>query len=80
MGEEPGCVQLLTPEGQRVEHPDYAVDFTADEYRGLYRDLVVVRKLDAEATALQCQGELGIWASLLGQEAAQVGSGRALWE
>jgi 2-oxoisovalerate dehydrogenase E1 component alpha subunit len=39
---------------------------------------VVVRKLDTEATALQRQGELGIWASLLGQEAAQVGSGRAL--
>ena len=47
-------------------------------YRGLYRDLVLVRRLDAEATALQRQGELGIWASLLGQEAAQVGSGRAL--
>jgi 2-oxoisovalerate dehydrogenase E1 component alpha subunit len=31
-----------------------------------------------EATALQRQGELGIWAALLGQEAAQVGSGRAL--
>ncbi len=71
-------VQLLTPEGERVEHPDYDVDFTDDELRGLYRDLVIVRKLDAEATALQRQGELGIWASLLGQEAAQVGSGRAL--
>jgi pyruvate dehydrogenase E1 component alpha subunit len=71
-------VQLLTPDGVRVEHPDYDVDFSDDEFRGLYRDLVVVRKLDAEATALQRQGELGIWASLLGQEAAQVGSGRAL--
>ncbi|GAA4243676.1 pyruvate dehydrogenase (acetyl-transferring) E1 component subunit alpha [Dactylosporangium darangshiense] len=75
---EPAFVQLLTPEGDRVEHPDYAVDFTDEEYRSLYHDLVVVRKLDAEATALQRQGELGIWASLLGQEAAQVGSGRAL--
>jgi 2-oxoisovalerate dehydrogenase E1 component alpha subunit len=75
---EPDFVQLLTPAGERVEHPDYAVDFTDDELRGLYRDLVIVRKLDAEATALQRQGELGIWASLLGQEAAQVGSGRAL--
>jgi pyruvate dehydrogenase E1 component alpha subunit len=54
------------------------VDFTDEEYRSLYRDLVVIRRLDAEATALQRQGELGIWASLLGQEAAQVGSGRAL--
>jgi pyruvate dehydrogenase E1 component alpha subunit len=75
---DPEFVQLLNPDGERVEHPDYAVDFTDDEYRGLYHDLVVVRKLDTEATALQRQGELGIWASLLGQEAAQVGSGRAL--
>ena len=71
-------VQLLTPEGERVEHPDYALDISAEELRGLYRDLVLVRRVDAEATALQRQGELGIWASLLGQEAAQVGSGRAL--
>jgi 2-oxoisovalerate dehydrogenase E1 component alpha subunit len=75
---EPEFVQLLTPDGERVEHPDYAVDFTDEDYRRLYHDLVVVRRLDAEATALQRQGELGIWASLLGQEAAQVGSGRAL--
>ncbi|KOX14825.1 pyruvate dehydrogenase [Micromonospora sp. NRRL B-16802] len=81
---DPDLVQLLTPEGERIDSvigPDgieYRVDFTDEEYRGLYRDLVLVRKLDAEATALQRQGELGIWASLLGQEAAQVGSGRAL--
>jgi pyruvate dehydrogenase E1 component alpha subunit len=75
---DPEMVQLLTPEGDRVDHPDYSVDFSDEEYRNLYRDLVVVRRLDAESTALQRQGELGIWASLLGQEAAQVGSGRAL--
>jgi len=75
---EPDYVQLLTPEGERVSHPDYSADFTDEELRGLYRDLVTVRKLDTEATALQRQGELGIWASLLGQEAAQVGSGRAM--
>ncbi|HEX5594977.1 MAG TPA: pyruvate dehydrogenase (acetyl-transferring) E1 component subunit alpha [Micromonosporaceae bacterium] len=81
---DPEMVQLLTPEGERIDSatgPDgteYRVDFTDEEYRGLYRDLVVVRKLDAEAVALQRQGELGLWASLLGQEAAQVGSGRAL--
>jgi 2-oxoisovalerate dehydrogenase E1 component alpha subunit len=77
-GEVP--VQLLTPEGERVSHPDYDVDLTDDEYRGLYRDLVLVRRIDIEATALQRQGELGIWAALLGQEAAQVGSGRAMRE
>src|SRR6187402_1705214 len=71
-------VQLLTPEGERVEHPDYAFDGTPEDIRGFYRDLVLTRRVDAEGVALQRQGELGIWASLLGQEAAQIGSGRAL--
>jgi 2-oxoisovalerate dehydrogenase E1 component subunit alpha len=71
-------IQLLTPEGERADHPDYPLDLTTDEIKSLYRDLVIVRRIDTEAIALQRQGELGIWASLLGQEAAQVGSGRAL--
>ncbi len=75
---QPELIQLLTPEGERVEHPDYPLDLTADEIKALYRDLVLVRRIDFEAIALQRQGELGIWASLLGQEAAQVGAGRAL--
>jgi 2-oxoisovalerate dehydrogenase E1 component alpha subunit len=76
--EGPELVQLLTPEGERVDHPHYRIDLSAEEYRGLYRDLVLVRRIDTEAMALQRQGELGLWASLLGQEAAQVGAGRAL--
>ncbi|MFB7860745.1 MULTISPECIES: pyruvate dehydrogenase (acetyl-transferring) E1 component subunit alpha [unclassified Streptomyces] len=75
---EPELVQLLTPEGERVQHPEYDIDLSAEELRGLYRDMVLSRRFDAEATALQRQGELGLWASLLGQEAAQIGSGRAL--
>ncbi|MCW2810085.1 MAG: bkdA [Friedmanniella sp.] len=71
-------VQLLTPTGERVEHPDYRYEGDDDTIRGLYRDMVLSRRVDAEATALQRQGELGIWASSLGQEAAQVGSGRAM--
>jgi len=71
-------VQLLTPEGERREHPVYRCDLDDQAIRGLYRDLVLTRRIDTEATALQRQGELGIWASNLGQEAAQIGSGRAL--
>jgi pyruvate dehydrogenase E1 component alpha subunit len=71
-------VQLLTPEGERIDHPDYPLDLAAADIRSLYRDLVLVRRIDTEAISLQRQGELGIWASLLGQEAAQIGSGRAL--
>ncbi|GAA2569054.1 pyruvate dehydrogenase (acetyl-transferring) E1 component subunit alpha [Winogradskya consettensis] len=79
-----GFVQLLNPDGERADSyttPDgvtYSADFTDDEYRELYTDLVMVRRLDAEGLALQRQGELGLWASLLGQEAAQVGAGRAM--
>jgi 2-oxoisovalerate dehydrogenase E1 component subunit alpha len=73
-----GLIQLLTPEGERIDHPDYPLELTAADLRDLYRDLVLVRRVDTEAISLQRQGELGIWASLLGQEAAQIGSGRAL--
>jgi len=71
-------IQLLTPEGERLENAEYPLDISAEEVRALYRDLALVRRFDVEATALQRQGELGIWAQLLGQEAAQIGSGRAL--
>ena len=78
--EEVEFVQLLTPEGERVEHPDFSFDLDDEAIKGFYRDMVMVRRIDTEATALQRQGELGLWASLLGQEAAQIGSGRALNE
>ncbi len=71
-------VQLLTPEGERIDHPDYPLELSAADIRGMYRDLVLVRTIDTVAISLQRQGELGIWASLLGQEAAQIGSARAL--
>jgi 2-oxoisovalerate dehydrogenase E1 component alpha subunit len=77
-GSRAELIQLLTPEGERADHPGYPLDLTTDEVKALYRDLVMIRRIDTEAIALQRQGELGIWASLLGQEAAQVGSGRAL--
>ena len=69
-------IQLLTPEGERVDHPKYPLGDV--DIKGMYRDMVLVRRLDTEAIALQRQGELGIWAPLIGQEAAQIGSGRAL--
>ncbi|RVW05966.1 pyruvate dehydrogenase (acetyl-transferring) E1 component subunit alpha [Rhodococcus spongiicola] len=74
-------VQLVQPDGRRVHCPEYAAvvsDVGPEELRHLYEDMVVARRIDTEATALQRQGQLGIWASLLGQEAAQVGSVRAL--
>lgn len=74
-------VQLLDSDGRRVHDGRYGPlveDLDVAALQGLYRDMVLVRRFDAEATALQRQGELGLWAQSLGQEAAQVGSGRAL--
>jgi pyruvate dehydrogenase E1 component alpha subunit len=71
-------VQLLAPDGTRVANPDYPLDVDPGTLRQLYRDMVLVRRVDTEAIALQRQGELGLWTSLLGQEAAQIGAGHAL--
>ncbi len=73
----PGLVQLLSAEGVLVDHPDYDLSLTDAQWRHRYETLVLVRRLDAEATALQRHGELGLWAPCLGQEAAQVGAALA---
>jgi 2-oxoisovalerate dehydrogenase E1 component alpha subunit len=71
-------VQLLDTTGSIVENSQYKSALDDAALLGMYRDMVLVRQLDLQATALQRQGELGLWAPLLGQEAAQIGSGRAL--
>ncbi|NHN56694.1 pyruvate dehydrogenase (acetyl-transferring) E1 component subunit alpha [Calidifontibacter sp. DB0510] len=81
----PDMVQFVDGDGNRLETTEanapYAKiveDMTSEDARSMYRDLVLVRRVDAEGFALQRQGELGLWPSLLGQEAAQVGAGRAM--
>lgn len=71
-------VQLLSPEGERVAHCEYESTLDGEELFGLYRDMVIVRRLCDEGTSLQRQGQLALWAPVQGQEAAQIGAGRAL--
>ncbi|WP_082046448.1 pyruvate dehydrogenase (acetyl-transferring) E1 component subunit alpha [Arthrobacter sp. L77] len=76
-------VQLIDHLGVRHANAHYdglVADIDGAALQKLYEDMVVVRRIDAEATALQRQGELALWPPLLGQEAAQIGSGRALRE
>ena len=76
-----GVVQLLSPSGERLSAPgfqEWILDLDHAALLALYEDMVVIRRLDAEATALQRQGQLGLWPPLLGQEAAQIGSARML--
>ncbi|WP_405489684.1 pyruvate dehydrogenase (acetyl-transferring) E1 component subunit alpha [Nocardia sp. NBC_00511] len=74
-------VQLVQPDGHRVHdraHAPLVADIDGDRLRAMYSDMVVARRIDTEATALQRQGQLGLWPPLLGQEAAQIGSAHAL--
>ncbi|MDO4076631.1 thiamine pyrophosphate-dependent dehydrogenase E1 component subunit alpha [Clavibacter michiganensis] len=83
MPESDVTVQLLTPSGELApsdsaeEFLPYFERLTEDDHRGFLRDMRLTRAFDLEATNLQRQGHLGLWAPSTGQEAAQVGSGRA---
>ncbi|WP_434618614.1 pyruvate dehydrogenase (acetyl-transferring) E1 component subunit alpha [Arthrobacter sp. A5] len=79
--QQPEMIQLITPDGTRVGHPEFdrwLQDIDDERLCALYEDMVVIRRIDTEATHLQRQGELALWPPLLGQEASQIGSARAL--
>lgn len=74
-------IQLLTPAGTLTEHElytPYISELSGDQLRDFYRHMVTERRLDQEATSLQRQGQLALWAPALGQEAGQVGTVAAL--
>jgi len=74
-------VQLLTVDGDFVESKEHAVyagvirGLREDDFLKFYRDMARIRRFDEEATALQRQGQMGLWVSAIGQEGAQIGSG-----
>ncbi|MGX5770024.1 pyruvate dehydrogenase (acetyl-transferring) E1 component subunit alpha [Microbacterium trichothecenolyticum] len=73
--------RLLTPDGERIADPEldrWVIDVDAATLRGLYRDMVLLRRVDTEGVALQRQGQLGLWPPCQGQEATQIGTARAL--
>lgn len=79
--DESQMLQLLDAAGNRTQDATfgpYAQNLDAQALRGFYSDMANVRRFDAEATALQRQGELALWVPVVGQEAAQIGSGRAM--
>lgn len=75
------ALQLLDEHG--TVHQDgtfspYIKALSVETLCGFYADMALVRRFDTEATALQRQGELALWVPMVGQEAAQIGSGRAM--
>lgn len=71
-------ISMLNASGIFNASHDLPLDVEATDAVALYRDMVMARTIDTEAIALQRQGELGLWPSLLGQEAAQIGAAHAL--
>ncbi len=67
-------VQLLTPDGALVEHPDHPLDLAMADIVAMYRSMVITRAVDQEFMNLQRQGQAALYAPCRGQEAAQVGS------
>lgn len=83
MPEMPEMVRLLDEHGARTPNPEWdswIQDLDDAKLADLYIDMVVLRRIDTEATMLQRQGEIALWPPVLGQEAAQIGSGRSLRE
>ncbi|WP_432838203.1 thiamine pyrophosphate-dependent enzyme [Dactylosporangium sp. CA-092794] len=78
MSEQPEPLSLLGPDHLLVAEAALPFGPEPVDAPALYRDMVLSRVVDAEAIMLQRQGELGLWPSLLGQEAAQVGAAHAL--
>ena len=69
--------RFLDPKGNVLRAlPDFAKDRA--ELVALYRAMVMARRFDAKAVALQRTGRLGTFASALGQEAVPVGIASAM--
>ncbi|MEB4614862.1 thiamine pyrophosphate-dependent enzyme [Leucobacter sp. M11] len=80
---DPEPIRFLDVDGRFA--PSASAAEYAEELDGLqeadlvrfYRDMALTRAMDTECTNLQRQGQLALWAPSVGQEAAQVGTGRA---
>lgn len=69
-----GLVQLIAPDGAPTSQTRYRRDLPPETLSWLYELMVVTRDVDAEFVNLQRQGELALYASCRGQEAAQIGA------
>ncbi len=69
-------LEILSENGDADE--SLAPKFTDSQIRELYETLVRMRTFDGRALNLQREGRIGTYASILGQEAAQLGTAYAL--
>ncbi|MFI5511251.1 pyruvate dehydrogenase (acetyl-transferring) E1 component subunit alpha [Mycobacterium sp. NPDC051804] len=77
-GVELDPIQLVAPDGTPTAETRYRRDLPPETLAWLYESMVVTRELDTEFVNLQRQGELALFASCRGQEAAQIGTAACL--
>ncbi|GAA4780588.1 thiamine pyrophosphate-dependent enzyme [Citricoccus nitrophenolicus] len=78
-----GAVQLLDAVGtlhQDARFTPYLADLDHAALQRMYRLMATERRVDAEGTSLQRQGQLALWVPAIGQEGAQAGALTALRE
>ena len=71
-------VRLVEADGSPTSETRYSRDLPPETLSWLYEAMVVTRDLDTEFINLQRQGELALYASCRGQEAAQIGAAACL--
>ncbi|WP_083741190.1 pyruvate dehydrogenase (acetyl-transferring) E1 component subunit alpha [Mycobacterium sp. MS1601] len=71
-------VQFVAPDGSATPEARARSQLPPETLSWLYELMVVTRGLDTEFVNLQRQGELALFASCRGQEAAQIGAAAAL--
>ncbi|MGE5695141.1 MAG: pyruvate dehydrogenase (acetyl-transferring) E1 component subunit alpha [Candidatus Sericytochromatia bacterium] len=71
-------VSLIGPDGAPTADRRYSGALPVETLTWLYEMMVLTRELDTEFANLQRQGELALYASCRGQEAAQIGSAACL--
>ncbi len=71
-------LQLVGADGTPTSETRYRRDLPPETLSWLYELMVLTRELDIEFVNLQRQGELALYASCRGQEAAQVGAAASL--
>jgi pyruvate dehydrogenase E1 component alpha subunit len=71
-------IQLVTPDGSPAPDARYELTLPAPTLTRLYELMAATRELDTEFVNLQRQGQLALYPSCRGQEAAQVGCAAAL--
>lgn len=71
-------LKVLDKDGNCRE--EFKPSLSNDELKDIFRIMIFVRLVDQKALSMQRQGRMGTYAPVLGQEASQIGSAKALKE